>query len=332
MAETGSILGNAVVRLEDPALLTGAGKYLDDLDSPERPGSSSCGRRSRTARCDRVDVEAASGMPGVLAVYHAGGDDLGLAPFQSFPMLPETFNRPVFAADRVRFVGDIVAAVVAETGAASRRRRRGRRGRRRPAAGRGLSGRRPGSPTPRCSSLTAGATLLRRPPSVPTRTRSTGPRSWPRWPWSASASPGCPWSPTAASWCPASRPGASPAGSRTRPRTRCNRRWPRSSGLEPDAGAGRVPVGRRRLRSEGGGVRRVPRGRGRGRHATRPAREVGGDPLRGHGGARPRPRLHHERQAGTHRRRQDRRPRRQLSSPPPVPIPPSGRCCRCSPR
>ena len=28
-------------------------------------------------------------MPGVLAVYHAGGDDLGLAPFQSFPMLSE---------------------------------------------------------------------------------------------------------------------------------------------------------------------------------------------------------------------------------------------------
>jgi aerobic carbon-monoxide dehydrogenase large subunit len=63
-----------------------------------------------------VDVAAARAMPGVLAVYHAGGDDLGLVPFQSFPMLPETFNRPVFAHDRVRFVGDIVAAVVAETG------------------------------------------------------------------------------------------------------------------------------------------------------------------------------------------------------------------------
>ena len=55
-------------------------------------------------------------MPGVLAVYHADGNDLGLPPFQSFPMLPETFNRPVFARDRVRFVGDIVAAIVAESG------------------------------------------------------------------------------------------------------------------------------------------------------------------------------------------------------------------------
>ena len=34
-----------------------------------------------------VDVEAARAMPGVLAVYHAGGDDLGLAPFQSFPLM-----------------------------------------------------------------------------------------------------------------------------------------------------------------------------------------------------------------------------------------------------
>src|SRR5437763_451439 len=33
MAEAGSILGNPVVRLEDPALLTGAAKYVDDLDS-----------------------------------------------------------------------------------------------------------------------------------------------------------------------------------------------------------------------------------------------------------------------------------------------------------
>ena len=31
MPASGSILGNAVLRLEDPALLTGAGKYVDDL-------------------------------------------------------------------------------------------------------------------------------------------------------------------------------------------------------------------------------------------------------------------------------------------------------------
>ena len=116
MADSGSILGNSVVRLEDPTLLTGSGKYVDDLDCPG--ATRVVFVRSSVAHgvLRSVDVEAARSMPGVVAVYKAGGDDLGLAPFQSFPMLAETFNRPVFARDRVRFVGDIVAAVVAETG------------------------------------------------------------------------------------------------------------------------------------------------------------------------------------------------------------------------
>ena len=35
MPESGSILGNSVVRLEDPTLLTGAGKYVGDLEAAE---------------------------------------------------------------------------------------------------------------------------------------------------------------------------------------------------------------------------------------------------------------------------------------------------------
>jgi carbon-monoxide dehydrogenase large subunit len=116
MAEAGSILGNAVVRLEDPALLTGAGKYVDDLYSPGAARVAFVRSSMAHGMLRAVNVDAARAMPGVLAVYHAGGDDLGLPPFQSFPMLSEEFNRPVFARDRVRFVGDIVAAVVAETG------------------------------------------------------------------------------------------------------------------------------------------------------------------------------------------------------------------------
>ncbi len=114
MAEAGSILGNAVVRLEDPVLLVGSGKYVDDLDAPGAAHVVFVRSSMAHGTVQSVDVDAARAMPGVLAVYHAG-DDLGLAPFQSFPMLPPTFNRPVFAKDRVRFVGDIVAAIVAET-------------------------------------------------------------------------------------------------------------------------------------------------------------------------------------------------------------------------
>jgi carbon-monoxide dehydrogenase large subunit len=114
MAKSGSILGNSVVRLEDPTLLTGAGKYLDDMDPA---AARVVFVRSNVAHGEiqSVDIEDAKAMPGVIAVYKAG--DLGMEPFQSFPMLPDTFNRPVFAGERVRFVGDIVAAVVAETAA-----------------------------------------------------------------------------------------------------------------------------------------------------------------------------------------------------------------------
>jgi carbon-monoxide dehydrogenase large subunit len=101
MAESGSILGNAVVRLEDPTLLRGTGKYLDDLVAPGAAHVVFVRSTVAHGTLQSTDVEAAKGMPGVLAVYHAGGDDLGLAPFQSFPLLPETFNRPVFAQDRV---------------------------------------------------------------------------------------------------------------------------------------------------------------------------------------------------------------------------------------
>lgn len=117
MGEAGSILGNAVVRLEDPALLTGAGKYVDDLESTGAAHIVFVRSSVAHGSIRSVDVEGAKDMPGVLAVFHASGDDLGMTPFQSFPMIAEVFNRPIFAGDRVRFVGDIVAAVVAETAA-----------------------------------------------------------------------------------------------------------------------------------------------------------------------------------------------------------------------
>jgi carbon-monoxide dehydrogenase large subunit len=115
MPASGSILGNAVRRLEDPALLTGAGKYVDDLVEPNMAHVAFVRSTIAHANLGSVDVAEALSMPGVLAVYHAAGDDLGLPSLQQFPAMPETMNRPVFAIDKVRFVGDVVAAVVAET-------------------------------------------------------------------------------------------------------------------------------------------------------------------------------------------------------------------------
>ncbi len=118
MAAAGSILGNAVQRMEDPTLLTGAGKYLDDLAPTGTLHVTFVRSTQAHAKVLSVDVSAAEAMPGVKAVYHAG-NDLGLPSFQGFPMMPTTLNRPIFAKDVVRFVGDVIAAVVATSKSAA---------------------------------------------------------------------------------------------------------------------------------------------------------------------------------------------------------------------
>jgi carbon-monoxide dehydrogenase large subunit len=115
MPAAGSILGNAVRRLEDPTLLTGDGKYVDDLVEPGMLHVAFVRSTMAHAHLVSVDITEASQMPGVVGVYHSSGEDLGLVPLQLFAMMPESLNRPVFATGKVRFVGDIVAAVVAET-------------------------------------------------------------------------------------------------------------------------------------------------------------------------------------------------------------------------
>jgi len=110
----GSILGNPVQRLEDPALLTGGAKYLDDMATDGAAHVVFVRSTVAHGTVRSVDVSGAASMPGVIAVYSAD-NDLGLTPFQGFPMIADAFNRPIFATDTVRFVGDIVAAIVAET-------------------------------------------------------------------------------------------------------------------------------------------------------------------------------------------------------------------------
>ncbi|MGH2687092.1 MAG: xanthine dehydrogenase family protein molybdopterin-binding subunit [Actinomycetota bacterium] len=110
----GSILGNPVQRLEDPALLTGSAQYLDDLATDGAAHVVFVRSPVAHGTVTSVDVSEATSMPGVTAVY-SPDNDLGLPSFQGFPMIPEAFNRPIFAGQTVRFVGDIVAAIVAET-------------------------------------------------------------------------------------------------------------------------------------------------------------------------------------------------------------------------
>lgn len=114
---TGSLLGNAVPRLEDPALLRGQGRYVDDL--PVEGVLHAAFVRSPIAhgRLGSIDPSGALAHPGVVAVFTAA--DLDLAPTTGFLQLHPECVRPPLAQGTVRFVGDPVAVVLAESRAAA---------------------------------------------------------------------------------------------------------------------------------------------------------------------------------------------------------------------
>ncbi len=108
----GSILGNAVLRREDPTLLTGADTYLDDMSVDGMTFIHFVRSPLAHGTILEIDTSAAEEMPGVVGVYSASNTDFGS---MAYNFGNPAFGRPLFAADRVRLVGDIVAAVVAET-------------------------------------------------------------------------------------------------------------------------------------------------------------------------------------------------------------------------
>ncbi|MEO3938479.1 xanthine dehydrogenase family protein molybdopterin-binding subunit [Dermatophilaceae bacterium Soc4.6] len=110
----GSLLGNAVRRVEDPDLLRGRSTYVDDVRSVTGVLHAVFVRSYVAhARVQSLDVEAARAAPGVLAVLTAA--DLDLGPVIPFVPVNADCPRMPLATDRVRFVGEPVAVVVAQT-------------------------------------------------------------------------------------------------------------------------------------------------------------------------------------------------------------------------
>jgi carbon-monoxide dehydrogenase large subunit len=108
------MLGNSVRRVEDPSLLRGDARYLADLEIPGVLSVAFARSPFAHATVTSISIEAASAMPGVVAVYLAS--DLGVDGVPPpFGKLNEHVVRPALASDRVRFVGDPVAIVIAET-------------------------------------------------------------------------------------------------------------------------------------------------------------------------------------------------------------------------
>ena len=109
----GSILGTAVRRVEDQDLVVGHGTFVDNHVLDGKTHAVFVRSPFAHARITAIDTSEATGSPGVLAVLTAA--DLDDAPVPSFISVNPQISRPALARDRVRFVGEQVALVVAET-------------------------------------------------------------------------------------------------------------------------------------------------------------------------------------------------------------------------
>jgi len=112
-----SILGNRVLRKEDPRFLRGEGRYVENLPL-EGALAVTFVRSSLAHACIvGVDTAAAEALPNVQVL--TGADvDAGPAGPPPIPLIEQRMTRPLVAADVVRFVGDIVAVVVSDDRAA----------------------------------------------------------------------------------------------------------------------------------------------------------------------------------------------------------------------
>jgi carbon-monoxide dehydrogenase large subunit len=120
--------GQAVRRVEDPALVRGLGQFTDDVNPPGQVFGAFVRSTQAHARILAIDSAAVRVMPGVLAV-HTGADLVaaGVKPIPLAPAFKRPDGQPMTAAPRralahevVRCVGEPVALIVAETRAAAK--------------------------------------------------------------------------------------------------------------------------------------------------------------------------------------------------------------------
>ena len=108
-----SILGNRVLRREDPKFLTVGGTYVGDLPLEGALHVTFVRSTAAHARIESVDVEGARSAPGVVAVYTDADIDAG--PVAPMGFLNQAMKRSFLADGVVRYVGEPVIAIVAES-------------------------------------------------------------------------------------------------------------------------------------------------------------------------------------------------------------------------
>ena len=116
-------IGQPVLRFEDPRLLRGQGRYISDVNLHGQAYAVFVRSPHAHANIRSIDVEAAKKAPGVLAVYTGHdvvADGLGMPKANMPRKRPDgkpmyAPQRPPLITDRVRYVGDPVAMVIADT-------------------------------------------------------------------------------------------------------------------------------------------------------------------------------------------------------------------------
>ena len=110
------LIGARVQRLEDPRLLTGRGRYVDDLRRPGTLHLAFCRSDESHARITRIDTTQAARAPGVAAVVTAADLEGAFRPLRATSRMPsyQATELPVLAGAKVRHAGEPVAAVLAD--------------------------------------------------------------------------------------------------------------------------------------------------------------------------------------------------------------------------
>lgn len=111
---TGSIIGAAVKRVEDPRFIRGEGTYVSNMQLDSALHLALVRSEVPHGRIVEIDTTGVADMPGVIGIYTAADLDIP-DDGPDYDYLPPYTGRPILASDTVRFVGEIVVAVLAET-------------------------------------------------------------------------------------------------------------------------------------------------------------------------------------------------------------------------
>ena len=113
------VFGSGIKRREDPRLITGTARYTEDITLPGLLHMAILRSPHAHARIARIDTRQARTAPGVVGVFTGSDTESGLKPIPCLWLVPgadlKTSPFAPLAKDIVRFVGDAVAVVVAES-------------------------------------------------------------------------------------------------------------------------------------------------------------------------------------------------------------------------